>query len=186
MVSYFYNNGYLQTIPVVLVVSYYHLCTLIFQISLQNVANAAIKNTTFRSNRNRGTFFINVTVFQLINVQFLEILLVNNTIFSYGSENIHLFSWYNVALLITSSNFVGNYGDNVLCFIEGKYKASVEINKSNFTANNLTSNLGLFTVTVMSWVKSEITFYMVQFNNNLGRMSVTDVVSITASIDVNI
>ena len=89
-------------------------------------------------------------------------------------------------MLITSSNFVGNYGDNVLCFIEGKYKASVEINKSNFTANNLTSNLGLFTVTVMSWVKSEITFYMVQFNNNLGRMSVTDVVSFTASIDVNI
>ena len=84
MVSYFYNNGYLQTIPVVLVVSYYHLCTLIFQISLQNVANAAIKNTTFRSNRNRGTFFINVTVFHLINVQFLEILLVNNTIFNYG------------------------------------------------------------------------------------------------------
>ena len=90
-------------------------------------------------------------------------------------------------MLITSSNFVGNYGDNVLCFIEGKYKASVEIYNSNFTANNLTSNSGLFAVKIKSWVKSEITLYMVQFNNNLGRMTDTDVVSIVASIgDVNI
>ena len=112
--GYFYNNGYLQNNtgnPNSMLLSPLHIdISNLTSISLPK-CNVTMEKTTFISNRN--TFFINIAIFNLINVQLIEVTVVNNTIFSYIGKNINLFSWSVIVLLIKSSNFVGNYGYDV-------------------------------------------------------------------------
>ena len=187
--GYFYNNGYLQnnTDPNSMPLSPLHID--ISKLKSFPKCNVALKKTTFISNRN--TLFINIAILDLINLQLIEISSINNAAFGHGGKNINLVSHRsNIIFSIMSSNFAGNYGNNIWCFIKGNIKASVAINNSRFTDNKLTSNSSLLAVTVICAitiiceVKAEIAFNDMQFNNNMGnKMTDMNVVSIYTLIE---
>ena len=166
--SYFYNNGYLQNItdnPGVL------LSPLYISITDNSVTNCSIvlNNTKFRFNRNAVIIIVNV--FQLITVQLKEVLLFNNSIFNGYVARIGLiiFSYSgDVVLSVESSNFDSNEGSDMSFTMMGN-NMSVTVNNSNFTESKLTANSTIATVAIHAQVSdiSEISFYRVQFKNNV-------------------
>ena len=164
--SYFYNNGYISADSPP---------SLVIDIDDNSVVNCTIvfEKTKFISNRN--TAQINVQVFKLINIQMIEILVFNNSYLNglagAGIDILPSSNISDVVFSIMSSNFSSNEGSSVWCFSTGN-NILISINNSNFSdtrpeVNSYTvgmSTIGIFPQAVNI---SEITFYGVQFNNNL-------------------
>ena len=79
-----------------------------------------------------------------------------------------------MVISIISSNFKGNYGSDVWCFLHGNI-TSITINNSNFTDGS--SSIAPATVGILAGavIKSIITFYGVQFSNNVISGSLGDI-----------
>ena len=181
--SYFYNNG--GNISDI-----YSLNIDIDDYSVMN-CYVIVKKTIFISNRAGAR--ISVRIFNLINIRLIEILVSNN---SYG-DGIYLSIVSNnddVILSIISSNFKGNYGHDVWCYLGGNI-TSITMNNSNFTDGNSLYTYTPAAVGILtgSSIKSEINFYGVQFSNNVVSRSVGDIhgagggaVDITPLSDVEI
>ena len=197
--SHFYDNGYLQNftnnadvLP----------SSLSIDISDTSVVNCdfILKKTKFISNRNAA--FIGVTIFKSINIQLTEISLLHNIYFfgSYGAGfGIRAYSISDDVLLsIASSNFNANEGSNVWCYIELANKILVTINDSNFTDSKPKANSTVSTVKILLLAKyiSIITFYRVQFNNNVvgipytsvldGAAGVVSIATVSLNVEINV
>ena len=128
--SYFYRNGHMQN------VSFDSPQTLYIDIDDNSIMDCDIvfNKTKFISNGNAA--YMNVRVFRLINIQFIEIVLFNSSFYNgYAGSGIDiLFSSDNgdMVLSIMSSNFSNNEGSSVWCLSFGN-KISISINDSNFS-----------------------------------------------------
>ena len=165
--SYFYNNGgCFQNIT--------GISSLNIDIDDNSVINCYVilKATIFVSNR--VDVNIGVRTFKLVNIQLIEILAFNNS-FVKGIR-LSLFSYTNdnVALSINSSTFKGNYGSDVWCFLHANI-TSITINNSTFIDGNSSITPTALGILAGAVIKSEITFYGVQFSNNVISWSVGDI-----------
>ena len=143
--SHFYNNGYRQFIADSPSVS-----ALNIDIMDSSVVNCIIVyKTTFTSNRNAVCFTFDVP--QLVDIQFIEILVFNNSFVSgfigictdiagIGLNSLSLTS--NVILSIMSSYFIGNKGSDMECLITAGHNIQVKINDSHFIDSNFTGTTG--------------------------------------------
>ena len=168
--AYFYNNSYLSYFTNV---SNPVLSTLFISVHGYSVANCdvALKNTTFISNRNAA--YMDITASKLISIQLTEVLLLNNSfLYGYVTAGISMLisGSSDVVLSIMSSNFNANNGSSVWSTLSGN-KISIRIDDSNFTNNKpaLYRPQVVASMTINSDANdiSEITFYRVQFNDNI-------------------
>ena len=157
--GYFYNNTQNAVPP------------LQIYIDDNSVANCEIilNKAIFLSNQ--ILFSLYVAVFKVINVQLTEMSVIDNNDFGLGASIYLLSATDDVTLSIISSNFHRNNGTNVHCEISGN-TVTVMINSSNFTYTNsrpagFSTQVSTLSLFAAAKNKSEIVFYMVQFNNNV-------------------
>ena len=97
---YFCNNGILQNRTVAHSKS---LLSLYIDSKVINDCEVILKKSIFMCNRYHA-IFITVHVMEMINIQLKEVLVCNNTFFSYGG-GVHI-------LGTIGASYYGNYGDN--------------------------------------------------------------------------
>ena len=102
---------------------------------------------------------INIALIQLTNVQLTEVLVHNNYFFS-------------------------RYGVFIYAFSLMGYQTSVAINNSNFTDNQNADSV-LLGFVIFSYIPSKVTYYRVQFNNNLGGIFVVFILSFKGHVEIN-
>ena len=165
--GYFYGNGYHENISTNTLPS--SLNIYIDDTSVVN-CNIILKETTFTSNKNAVS--LSVSVFKSLNIQLIKILISNNSGFnSFTAAGIEFYSHSessDVDFSVVSSNFNGNNGGDLYCSSIGN-SFSVAINDLNFTNSKPTVNSAIMVIYSSVKTISQITFYKVQFNNNLIR-----------------
>ena len=172
--GYFYNNGFLQNNAV----SSSKLSSLYINMSdfvaIKN-CEVILKKSVFVSNRNRAVF-IDVYVMQLINIHLTDVLVYNNTFFSSFGV------YFNLSVI--PSKFNGNYSDNVPHLIM-EYQISVTIDNSTFMDNE-NAHLSLLNIAFWTNIQSKVTYYRVQFINNLGGICLASILVIKGDTEINL
>ena len=165
--SYFYNNGYHQNLTGI--VSQPSL-SIDFEDNSTIRCNITLEKIEFMSNRNAINF--NFPVLELVNVQLHEILIVNNSCSNGKIKGCIRFvsECESCKVVLSSSNFSGNYGSILDIFIVGN-KASFTINNSSFT-DGKPASIGLGddvdgAITISSYGgNTEINMHKVNFTSN--------------------
>ena len=165
--GYFYDNGCHENISTNRLPSTLNID--IDDISVVN-CNIILKETTFTSNKNAVS--LSVSVSKSVIVQLIKILVNRNSGFnSHNAAGVEFSSHSessDVDFSIVSSNFNSNYGGDLYCSSIGNSLA-VTINDLNFTNSKPTVDSAIMVIYCSVKTSSEITFYKVQFNNNLIR-----------------
>jgi len=109
-------------------------------------------------------------VLKLVNIQLSEILVVNNSglggEIAAGITFISLCESSNVIFSVMSSNFYSNRGGDLYYSTVGNI-ISFTLNKSNFTDGKPAVDSAIMSIICDAETISKITFYKVQFNNNV-------------------
>ena len=130
--------------------------------------NFIMEKTTFMYNENavKLAFY----VLKLVNIQLSEILVVNNSglggEIAAGITFISLCESSNVIFSVMSSNFYSNCGGDLYYSTVGNI-ISFTLNESNFTDGKPAVDSAIMSIICDAETISKITFYKVQFNNNV-------------------
>ena len=192
--NYFYHNGYMEN------VNFDSPQTLYIDIDDNSVmeCDVVFKKTKFISNRNVA--IINVQVFGLINVQFIEIVVFNSSFYDgYAGSSIGIYSSSNnsdVVLLIMFSYFSSNEGSSVWCNGYGN-RISISIKNSSFSDTKpvVNSYVPALRIFPQAGNISEIMFYGVEVDNNLigvpefsyldGTAGAISIVTLTGDVEIH-